>query len=118
MTVAVSDIEDDHANSSAGATEIEVGEAVGGSMDFDDDADFFVFEALEGELYELNVEPGTLEDPTVALYDADGMWLDYNDDSGGALAPRLFWPAEVSGPLYVEVGGYGSGSYTLTVARR
>ena len=118
LTIAVSDIEDDHANSSAGATEIEVGEAVGGSMDFDDDADFFVFEALEGELYELNVEPGTLEDPTVALYDADGMWLDYDDDSGGALAPRLYWPAQVSGPLYVEVGGYGYGSYTLTVARR
>ncbi len=118
LTVEVSDVDDDHANSSAGATPAEVGEAVGGSLEYDGDVDYFVFDAVEGELYELSVAPGTLEDPTVALYDADGAWLDHNDDSGGSLAPRLFWPAEVSGPLYVEVGGYGSGSYTLTVARR
>ena len=118
LTVEVSDVDDDHANSSAGATAVEVGEAVGGSLQYDGDVDYFVFDAVEGEFYEIGVEPGTLEDPTVTLYDADGAWLDHDDDSGGSLAPRLFWPAEVSGPLYVEVGGYGSGSYTLTVARR
>ena len=118
LMIAASDVDDDHANSSAGATAAEVGEAVGGSLEYDGDVDYFVFDAAEGELYELRVEPGTLDDPTVALYDADGWQLDYDDDSGGSLAPRLFWPAEVSGPLYVEVGGYGSGSYTLTVARR
>ncbi|MYH00858.1 MAG: hypothetical protein F4144_15425 [Acidimicrobiaceae bacterium] len=116
LTVEVSDVDDDHANSSAGATAAEVGEAVGGSLEYGDDADFFVFEAVEGEFYEIGVEPVTLEDPTVALYDADGAWLDYNDDSGDSLAARLIWPAGSSGPLYVEVGGYGVGSYTLTVA--
>ena len=118
LTVAVSDIVDDHADTPEGATAAEVGEAVEGSLDYDGDVDYFVFDAVEGELYELNVAPGTLEDPTVALYDADGWQLDYDDDSGGSLAPRLYWPAEVSGPLFVEVGGFGAGSYTLTVARR
>ena len=116
LTVEVSDVDDDHANSSAGATAAEVGDAVGGSLEYGDDADFFVFDAVEGEFYEIGVEPGTLEDPTVGLYDADGAWLGYNDDSGDSLAPRLMWPADTSGPLYVEVGGYGTGSYTLTVA--
>ena len=75
-----------------------------------------MFDAVEGEVYQIDVAPGTLEDPTVALYDADGWQLDYDDDSGDSLAPRLLWPASSSGPLYVEVGGYGAGSYTLTIA--
>ena len=116
LTVAVSDVDDDHANSSASATATRVGEAAGGSLEYDGDVDYFVFDAVEGEVYQIDVEPGTLEDPTVALYDADGWQLDYNDDSRGSLAPRLLWPASSSGPRYVEVGGYGAGSYTLTIA--
>ncbi|MXZ54394.1 MAG: hypothetical protein F4Z34_14545 [Acidimicrobiaceae bacterium] len=109
-------VDDDHANSSADATATRVGEATGGSLEYDGDVDFFVFDAVEGDFYELSVAPGTLEDPTVTLYDADGMWLDYNDDFAGALASRLHWLADGTGPLYVEVGGFGIGSYTLTVA--
>ncbi|MYA84869.1 MAG: hypothetical protein F4Y12_04720 [Acidimicrobiaceae bacterium] len=109
-------VDDDHANSSAGATATRVGDAAGGSLEYDGDIDYFVFDAVEGEFYELSVSPGTLEDPTVTLYDADGMWLDYNDDFAGALASRLHWLADGTGPLYVEVGGFGIGSYTLTVA--
>ena len=108
--------DDDHANSSAGATATRVGDAAGGSLEYDGDIDYFVFDAVEGEFYELSVSPGTLEDPTVTLYDADGMWLDYNDDFAGALASRLHWLADGTGPLYAEVGGFGIGSYTLTVA--
>ena len=102
--------------STEGAVPAPVGEPAGGSLQHDGDVDYFVFEAVAGELYELSVAPGTLEDPTVALYDADGWQLDYDDDSGGSLAPLLFWEALGTGPLYVEVGGYGAGSYTLTIA--
>ena len=116
LTVAVSDIDDDHADSSEGATAAVVGEAVQGTLHYDGDVDFFVFDAVEGEVYEIGVEPGTLEDPTVALYDADGWQLEYDDDSGDSLAPLLLWPTSSSGALYVEVGGYGAGSYTLTIA--
>ena len=116
LTVAVSDVDDDHADSPEGATAAGVDVPVGGSLDYRGDVDFFVFDAVEGEVYQIDVEPGTLEDPTVALYDADGWQLDYDDDSGDSLAPRLLWPASSSGPLYVEVGGYGAGSYTLTIA--
>ena len=118
LTIAVSDIDDDHADSQAGATVAVVGEPVEGLLDYDDDLDFFVFEAVEGELYEMNVSPGTLGDPTLTLYDADSVWLDYDDDAGGSLAPRLYWEASGTGSFYVEVGGYGAGSYTLTITRR
>ena len=116
LTIAVSNVEDDHADSLEGATAARVGEAVLGTLHYGDDVDFFVFDAVEGEVYEIGVAPGSLDDPTVALYDADGWQLDYDDDSGDSLAPRLLWPASSAGPLYVEVGGYGAGSYTLTIS--
>jgi len=116
LTIAISDVDDDHADWLEGATAAEVGEAVQGTLHYGDDVDFFVFDAVEGEVYEIGVAPGSLDDPTVALYDDDGWQLDYDDDSGDSLAPRLLWPASSSGPLYVEVGGYGAGSYTLTIA--
>ena len=101
------------------AESVVIGEPFEGALG-DGDSGLFVFDAVEGEFYEIGVEPGTLEDPTVALYDADGWQLGYDDDSGDALAPLLFWSADSSGPLYVEVGSwdYGIGSYTLTVTRR
>lgn len=102
--------------STDGATPAAVGEPIEGDLDFAGDIDPFVFEAVGGEFYEIDVSPGTLRDPTLALYGADGSWLDSNDDSGGSLAPLLFWEASGTGPLYVEVGGYDAGSYTLTIA--
>jgi hypothetical protein len=117
LTIAVSDSVDDHADSLAGATEVEMGAAVDGVLDYDGDVDLFVFDAVEDELYELGVWPGTLADPTLTLYDADGLQMAYNDDSAGSLAPRLHRRAESTGPLYVEVAGYGTGSYTLTITR-
>ncbi len=117
LTGAIADVDDNHADSLAGATEVEIGAAVDGVLDYGGDVDFFVFDAVEDEFYELGVWPGTLEDPTVTLYDPDGFQLDYDDDSGGLLAPRLYWRAASTGPLYVEVGGYGTGSYTLMITR-
>ena len=51
----------------------------------------------------------------VTVYDADGYLWDSNDDKEGSLGSRLVWGAPVSGAFYVEVSGYGEGSYTLNV---
>ena len=118
LTVAVLDVVDDHADSYDGATPVSVGESVEGVLHYGADIDFFVFEPVEGELYEIRVASGTLEDPTLALYDADVWQLDYDDDSGGSLEPLLYWEAANAGSVYVEVAGFGAGSYTLTIARR
>ena len=118
-TVAGSGADDDHANSEEGATAVSVGEAASGVLEHGDDTDFFVFQSEEGVLYQIDVALGTLSDSTVALHDADGRELAYNDDHGDSLASRIFWEAPTSGEHYVEVAGLGSsGSYTPTVAVR
>ena len=113
---AATDEPDDFADGVEGAARVVLGEAVEGVLDYEGDVDYFVFEAVEGELYEIDVDLGTLPDSLVAIADADGLQLDYNDDrGGGSLGSRLVWRAPVSGDFYVEVSGYGEGSYTLTV---
>ena len=117
LTVGVSDIVDDFADWVVGAARVGLGESVEGVLDYGGDVDYFVFEAVEGELYEVEVDLGTLADSVVEVYNADGHSLDYNDDRGdGSLASRLLWRAPESGDFYVEVSGYGEGSYVLMVA--
>ena len=117
LTVAVSDIVDDHGDSVAAATAAAVGEPVEGVLDYDGDEDVFAFEAQEGVIYQVDVALGTLEDSRLELQDADGWRLEYNDDFGDSRASSLVWRAPSSGEYYVAVGGYGAGSYTLTITQ-
>ena len=118
VTITVSDIVDDHPNSAGNATPVEIGVAVQGELEYEGDGDFFAFEATAGESYELDVTLGTLQDSVLDLYDADGTWLDSNDDYGDSTASRLTWTAPSTGTYYVEVTDFGSGTgtYTLTIA--
>ena len=117
-TLTISDIADDHANSAADATPVDIGVATRGEIDYGGDGDFFAFEAEEGESYQLEVTLGTLEDSVLDLFDADGAWLDGNDDSAGSTASRLVWNAPGTGTYYVQVASFdtGIGTYTLTIA--
>ena len=108
---------DDHGNSEKDPTDIRVGTDVRGTLDYDDDIDYFRFQAEQGEFYQIDVALGTLDDSIVNLYDADGSLLDSNDDDGGTSASRLYWKAPSNGVYYVAVTGfYGVGTYTLTVS--
>ncbi|MCY4368325.1 MAG: hypothetical protein OXF41_02660 [bacterium] len=121
LTIVASDIVDDHADTVADATSVIAGGAVLGVIDHPDDIDLFVFDALEGELYQIDVALETLGDSVVTLYNSDG-WeeLAFNDDHGGSSASRIFWEAPSSGSYYVEVAswGDGTGSYTFTIIVR
>ena len=119
LTVSLSDLIDDHGNSEGDATAIGVGTDVRGAVDYDDDIDFFRFQAERGQSYQIDVALGTLDDSIVELYDVDWSFLDTNDDYGDTYASRLYWEAPSSGERYVLVGGaYTSsqGTYTLTVS--
>ena len=116
LTVSHSTIVDDHGNDIDDATAIRVGADVQGALDYDDDIDFFRFQAERGQSYQIDVALGTLDDSIVDLYDVDWSFLDSNDDYGDTLASRLFWEAPNSGERYVAVYGYGTGTYTLTVS--
>lgn len=102
----------------AGATPVAVGASVESTWAPGDGADLFVFEAERGTLYRIDVSPGTLDDPAVALYDAAWLGLGYNDDYTDSLGARIYWEATYSGAHYIEVWGFGSGSYTLSVVAR
>ena len=117
LTLALLDIEDDHANSIEGATYLTVGDSIQGEIEYGGDDDIFAFDAIEGEIYQIDVELGTLSDSWLAVYDADYGELDYNDDYGDSTASQLVWDAPNSGEYYIAVGGYDyeTGDYTLTV---
>ncbi len=107
---------DDHHDDSENATAISAGESIEGVVDYEGDVDYFVFETVGGEVYQIDVSLGTLDDSVLTLYDADGWILADNDDYGDTLASRIVWEVTVSGEYYIEVSGYGTGSYTLTIS--
>ncbi len=116
MSVGILDVVDDFADGRRGAARLVLGEAVEGALDYPGDVDFFVFGAVEGEFYEVEVALGTLSDSEVAVYGDYGLQLDFNDDRGdGSLASRLFWTAPLTRDFYVGVRGHDEGSYSLTV---
>ncbi len=100
------------------ATPVAVGTSVEATLAPDDFADIFVFEAERGTLYRIDVSPGTLTDPTATLYDADWLQLGFSDAYTDSLGARIFWEATYSGAHYIEVQGYDSGSYTISVVAR
>ena len=119
-TVGIAATEDDHSYTFSGATPVMVGETTPGEMTYAGDVDFFVFEAEEGQLYQIDVTLGTLGDSVAVLYDSDEFELERNDDRGSTLASRLYWEAEYSGSHFVAVNGYsaGTGTYTLRIVTR
>ena len=118
LTISLSDIQDDHGDDTDSASAIGVGADTQGALDYEGDVDFFRFTAAAGELYQIDVALGTLDDSEIILLDSDGRRLASNDDHGDSLASRIFWEAPDSGDYYVEVSGLGAGSYTLTVTFR
>ena len=118
LTVAVSDITDDHGNSVLNATAIAVGEEVVGVVDYPGDNDFFRFRTMAGRSYRIDVALGTLQDSEVTVLDTYDELLEYNDDHGDSLASRIVWEAPSSGHYFIGVGGVEfehTGTYTLTV---
>ena len=116
LTVSHSTIVDDHGNDIDDATVAAVAVDVEGVIDYEGDSDYFRFQAEAGRGYQIDVALGTLDDSIVDLYDVDWSFLDTNDDYGDTYASRLYWEAPSSGERYVLVGGYGTGTYTLTVS--
>ena len=122
LTVSHSTIVDDHGNDIDDATVAAVGADVEGAIDYPGDYDYFRFTAEEGQLYQIDVALGTLDDSALFLLGPDGWELDSNDNHGDSLASRVLWEAPASRAYYLMVVGsgvggyYGGGSYTLTVS--
>jgi hypothetical protein len=116
LTVSVSEGAADEG--ARAATTVVVGTPVGSVLDHDGDLAVFVFDARQGQLYQVDVLLGTLPDSAVAVYDPSGNEVAYNDDYADSLASRVWWEAPVSGSYRIEVWGYGTGTFTLALVAR
>ena len=111
-SAVIRDIDDDHGDTFEGASAIAVDVPVEGAMDYFGDSDFFLFQAEEGKVYKIYVEPGTLSNSLTTLYGADEQQLDFADSTA------IFFETQGSGDHYVEVTVWNddTGSYVLTVS--
>jgi len=74
-----------------------------------DDVDFYIFEALSGTSYIIEVNTGSTSnvDLTISLYNLAGDSIAYNDDkSSTKIDPYLEWTCEVTGDYYFVVKKY------------
>ncbi|MBE3070761.1 MAG: pre-peptidase C-terminal domain-containing protein, partial [Planctomycetes bacterium] len=120
---------DDHGNTSAEATPVSAPVSLGaptvvtGTLGYGGDVDFFRFEAVAGETYEIRVSlaEGGLEDSTLWLYGSDGRTLlAWDDDGGPDCGSYLVQKAWGDGTWYLAVDAYALdeslGEYTLSIA--
>ena len=107
------EIDDDHSDEPDGATSLNIGHSASGSIDYDSDHDLFALRTREGETYQLDVSPGTLEEPGLTVFNAEFQVLADNHDYEGSTL-RVVWQSPVSGTFYIAVWGWDLGTYTLT----
>ncbi|MEQ1617395.1 MAG: pre-peptidase C-terminal domain-containing protein [Terricaulis sp.] len=105
-------------------TEARLGpEGVDGAIGPEADSDWYRFRAENGQRYRftlnaVNSEDGSGLDPTLALYDAQGNQVAFNDDSGGLNSALTYMP-NASSDIFVEARGFSdssAGAYELRVS--
>ena len=104
LTVAPSNVVDDHPDNSMAATRISSGTLIGGSIDYKGDSDCFRFRAEGGRTYRIEVIGETLWNTQTILYGGGGETLASARYPDSHNAPGIVWKAPGSGDYYVRVG--------------
>lgn len=116
---ATDDYRDSVTDLSAPLGALVAGTASSGRIETSGDKDLFSFTVAAGETYVFNLSnasgSGSLADPLLRLLDANGGQIAINDDFGGGRNSQITYTAAASGTVYLEAGGYqtGTGAYTL-----
>ncbi|MFN9643578.1 MAG: pre-peptidase C-terminal domain-containing protein [Cyanobacteriota bacterium] len=107
----------DYADSISTTGAIAIGGSATGVVNFNGDRDWFRLSLQAGRSYRFLLNGNSLEDPTLALRDARGSQLAFNDDSNGQNS-RIDFNATTTGTYFLDAGAYssGTGSYTLLAA--
>ena len=113
---------DDYAGDTSTTGVVEAGGSVTGSLEVQDDRDWFALSVEAGTTYviDLRADPnGTspLNDPYLRLYDDAGVLITENDDFNG-LESQITFTATTTGTVFVGAGGFGgqTGDYEVSVA--
>ena len=79
----------------------------------------YVLQAVEGNVYEIEVTLDTLSDSVLSIYDMDGeSELATNDDYGGSLSSYIEWTCPRTGGYPIDVHGFSesqTGTFALQV---
>ncbi|MCX7261213.1 MAG: peptidylprolyl isomerase, partial [Burkholderiales bacterium] len=121
-TVSVKAVVDDYAANSTTTGRVVVGSSSVGKIEDNGDKDWLAVTLVAGQNYVINLDPSTtggLSDPYLTLYNASGVLLTTDDDSGPGLGSLITYRADTSGTYYIAAssGTYGTktGGYTVSV---
>lgn len=112
--------DDDNSGTTGTTAAIGAGQTRTGTLEVPEDEDWFRIDLVAGKLYDFHVDGkedgfGSAHEPVLALYDADGNYVD--DDWGTGRMPYI---AEDSGTYFLAVGSSGNtaGTYRLGVTSK
>ena len=109
---------DDFGDSLQTAGSISAGQSLAGTLEAVGDRDWFGVDLVAGQLYDITLTGGTLQDPYLRVFDTNGMALAENDDRGG-LDSGLILLAPSTGRFYVVADSYlssATGTYSLAIS--
>ena len=97
---------DDYAGDVSTSGTVSVGGQATGALETGGDVDWFAVTLTPGPTYTIDLEgastgSGTLEDPLLVLYDADGIQVARDDDGGENLNARLVFSSRDGGTYYL-----------------
>ena len=106
---------DDYADNASTLGRVFVGDSSSGVVEAIGDRDWFSVALNAGVTYRFNLNGNGLNDPTLALRDAAGVQLAFNDDANGGLNSQIDFTASANGMVYLDAGSFdtGLGSYSL-----
>ncbi len=125
-TLRLSGIADDFEGGRSTNKVLAIGEIESGLIHVSNDSDWFKVGLSAGETYVIDVtadrsssaELDPLQDPFVAVRNADGAIIAYNDDANGSFNAQLFFTASQTGVYFVEARSafkYDTGAYQIVV---
>ena len=117
LTIEEFNHQDDHGDEIHSASEIEVGQRVTATLGTESDVDYFSFDAISGESYEIGMSAFLLQHYVVHLANSSGSLL-----AGHRHLELILWQATESETLFVRVTRYGTrsrtpGDYAVRVSR-
>lgn len=119
--LSLDSVEDDFGSTPDSASPIDVDTTIEAEIEFPGDVDFFSFDLVEGQFYEIRTRLGSLQDTRLTLYDANGGYVIANTNTGiNAFSSRLVWQAPATATMLAGVEGYfndpdRSGTYRFQV---
>ena len=110
ISVSESSYRDDHGDDPGSATEISLAGNAPGSLGTDLDDDYFYFDAVGGQAYEMSIEPNVDGAFHLDLVDAEGTSISLKRS-------ELIWQAIDEGRYFIRIWSQEIGDYTFVVER-